>query len=386
MVYLSDTGKLEFGNQAGSTKVVIKGAKSYNDGAWHYLVATSGAQGMNLFVDGVPVAINPNTQNASYAGYWKVGYDSLTGWPDKPANTALKGGVDEVAVYPTQLTRAQVVAHYLAGRPSAVIDLTPPPTPADVTATQSGQNATVTWDASTDNIGVAGYQVYRTAGPTDDLSAASLVGSTTSALSFTETNVPQGLWYYRVVAVDGAGNPSDPSDPSAVTIPPPPVSLSVVDTADTYVHSSLKTSNFGTSTLFSVDARRSRSACSASSCPTLRPGPTWSAPPSGYGPRPTASPARPTPSPCSSRPTPGPRRRSPGTPARRFFAGTPRLPGRGDGAEHDLRHHAGPRALAASVGASTTLALPGGGAGDGSEFQSREATNNRPTLILGFAP
>ena len=79
VVYLSDTGKLEFGNQAGSTKVVIKGAKSYNDGAWHYLVASSGAQGMNLFVDGVPVASNPNTQNASYAGYWKVGYDSLTG-------------------------------------------------------------------------------------------------------------------------------------------------------------------------------------------------------------------------------------------------------------------------------------------------------------------
>lgn len=386
VVYLSDAGKLEFGNQAGSTKVVIKGAKSYNDGAWHHLVATSGAAGMNLFVDGIPVAANPNTQNASYAGYWKVGYDSLTGWAEKPANTALKGGIDEVAVYPTQLSRAQVVAHYLAGRPSAVIDLNPPTAPANVAVTRSSQNATVTWDASTDNIGVAGYQVYRTADPGDALSAANQVGSTASALSFTETNVPEGTWYYRIVAVDAAGNPSDPSDAASVTMPPPPVTLSVVSSADTYVHSSLKTSNFGTSTLFSVDSspqqigllrfvlpaapagthlvsatlrlRTSANSFSGSTDPQpvqlasdswTETGVTW-----------------------NSRPS--------------LIAGTlgSLVAGTVPSTTYDIALDA--TALASSVGTSTTLALPGGGAGDGSEFQSREATNNRPTLILGFAP
>ena len=125
VVYLSDSGKVEFGNQA-ATKVVIKSSRSYNDGTWHHVVATGGAQGMNLYVDGIRVASNPNTQSTSFPGYWRVGYDQLTGWADKPASTALKGGVDEFAVYPTQLSRNQVVAHYLAGRPTAVIDLVEP--------------------------------------------------------------------------------------------------------------------------------------------------------------------------------------------------------------------------------------------------------------------
>ena len=198
--------------------------------------------------------------------------------------------------------------------------------------------------------------------------------------------MPQGLWYYRVVAVDGAGNPSDPSDPASVTIPQPPVSLSVVDTADTYVHSSLKTSNFGTSTLFSVDAspqqigllrfvlpnapagthlvsatlrlRTSANSFSGSTDPqpVQLAADTWSETAVTWNTRPALI---------------------PGT-LGSLVAGT--VPS----TTYDITLD--PKALAASVGASTTLALPGGGAGDGSEFQSREATNNRPTLILGFAP
>jgi len=112
-VYMTDSGQLVFGTYNGGTDTVIS-SNSYNDGSWHYLVATQGANGMALYVDGALTGSNTVTTNQSYTGYWRIGGDNLNSWPYQPTSDYFAGSVDEAAVYPTALTAAQVSAHYAA--------------------------------------------------------------------------------------------------------------------------------------------------------------------------------------------------------------------------------------------------------------------------------
>jgi chitodextrinase len=95
-------------------------------------------------------------------------------------------------------------------------DTAPPSTPVNVAGT-SGQptTASVTWNASTDNVGVAGYYVFRTG----------VKVGTTAQTFYEDTAVTDGTTYsYFVKAFDLAGNVSAPSLTISVTtwntIPP----------------------------------------------------------------------------------------------------------------------------------------------------------------------
>ncbi|MGI8870707.1 MAG: LamG-like jellyroll fold domain-containing protein [Mycobacteriales bacterium] len=110
IVYLLDTGQLGFGVWTGQRNTIVS-ASSYNNGAWHQVVATQGAGGMNLYVDGVSVGTNPQPAADAYTGYWRVGGDR--GWGG--TSNYFAGSIDEVAVYPGALTSAEVQAHYTAG-------------------------------------------------------------------------------------------------------------------------------------------------------------------------------------------------------------------------------------------------------------------------------
>lgn len=115
-IYLQNNGQLLFGVYPGRPVAIIS-PNSYNDGQWHYVVATLSGAGMALYVDGQLVASNGTTQAQSYTGYWRVGGDNLAGWRFHawypPANF-LTGTIDEVAIYPTALSATQVAAHYAA--------------------------------------------------------------------------------------------------------------------------------------------------------------------------------------------------------------------------------------------------------------------------------
>ena len=115
-VYMSDAGKLVFGTWSG-TRVVVTSPASYNDNAWHHVVATQGPGGMVLYVDGVRVASNTVSANTVSLGSWRIGGDSIPStWPSAPTSRHFKGAIDEFAVYPTALTAAQVAAHNQQGR------------------------------------------------------------------------------------------------------------------------------------------------------------------------------------------------------------------------------------------------------------------------------
>jgi hypothetical protein len=93
-------------------------------------------------------------------------------------------------------------------------DRTPPTPPGDLQAPSVAENAVeLTWSASTDDTGVAGYRVARDGVQVGSVDAGSL--------SFVDGSVRPGRAYrYTVRAFDEAGNVSDPGGPLDVTTPP----------------------------------------------------------------------------------------------------------------------------------------------------------------------
>jgi len=85
----------------------------------------------------------------------------------------------------------------------ALPDLTPPSPPANLTAvSQSPSTITLSWSASTDNVGVSGYRVYR---------RGTQVG-TTAGTSFIDSGLnPSTAYNYQVFAYDAVNHVSDPS-------------------------------------------------------------------------------------------------------------------------------------------------------------------------------
>ena len=96
-------------------------------------------------------------------------------------------------------------------------DTAAPSAPSALTGTVNGSTAVLSWAASTDNVGVAGYDVHRFTSATFTPSASTLIGSTT-ARTFTNGPLAVGTWYYRVIARDAAGNSSAPSAGWGATI------------------------------------------------------------------------------------------------------------------------------------------------------------------------
>ncbi len=97
-------------------------------------------------------------------------------------------------------------------------DTQPPTTPTGLATTSvTSGSVGLTWNASTDNVGVAGYTVYRNGQP-----LGTTGGSTTT---YTDSTVaPSTAYSYTVDAFDNAGNHSPQSTALPVTTPagPPP--------------------------------------------------------------------------------------------------------------------------------------------------------------------
>ena len=112
-LYLTNNGKLIFGTYAGGISTVTS-TRSYNDGAWHMVTATQGADGTRLYVDGALVASSTVTAAQAGTGYWRLGGGSLKGWPSAPGSYYVQATLDEFAVYSTALGAATVAAQYKA--------------------------------------------------------------------------------------------------------------------------------------------------------------------------------------------------------------------------------------------------------------------------------
>jgi fibronectin type 3 domain-containing protein len=105
-------------------------------------------------------------------------------------------------------------------------DTTMPTVPTGLTATaQSSSRIDLSWQASTDNVGVTRYSVYRCTGATctPTPTQAMKVSDITTGTAFSNTGLTASTTYqYIVTASDAAGNESGPSTPpqTATTQPP----------------------------------------------------------------------------------------------------------------------------------------------------------------------
>jgi uncharacterized delta-60 repeat protein len=94
-------------------------------------------------------------------------------------------------------------------------DIIPPTAPAGLVATASTSSTIeLSWNASTDNAGVAGYEVFRDGGTT-------AIGTTT-ATAFSDSGLaPDSTHSYQVAAIDAAGNQSELSNTATATVTVP---------------------------------------------------------------------------------------------------------------------------------------------------------------------
>lgn len=143
-VYMDNTGKLWFGVSPNRVKQTVSTTTAFNDGQWHHVVATLGAAGMQLYVDGALAASKAEVTSAdAYDGFWRIGGDNLSGWPGRPTNRYFTGSIDDVAVYPAQLSAAAVARHYNAGKGTPA-----PNTPPQARFTSTVNGLAVSLDAS----------------------------------------------------------------------------------------------------------------------------------------------------------------------------------------------------------------------------------------------
>ena len=107
-IALDANGRLTFMVAPGGTQKTITSSAVYTDNTWHHVVATLGASGQQLYVDGSLVASDASVTSArtGVTGYWRAGGIKATYY---------RGAMDEVAVYPRVLTAEQVAQHYALG-------------------------------------------------------------------------------------------------------------------------------------------------------------------------------------------------------------------------------------------------------------------------------
>jgi hypothetical protein len=124
-------------------------------------------------------------------------------------------------------------------------DTTPPSAPTNLTARAvSGNQVDLSWGASTDNVGVSGYKIFRD---------GSQIATATSP-SYSDTSAqPNTTYQYYVVAYDSANNDSGASNTVSVTTPAPATVLTFTPTADTYAAADAPSTVYGASAQFITD-------------------------------------------------------------------------------------------------------------------------------------
>jgi chitodextrinase len=172
----------------------------------------------NLRVIGVTEAVVELTWGAAVDNVGVSGYRIYRGDAE---GFLLVGDVPDTSYRDSEVRPAVHYGYYVvaydasgnASAPSDVIgvdvpDQSPPSSPAGLTVTERAETSlALAWTASTDNVDVAGYRVFRG----DALGTFVLVGDTRD-VRFTDSGLaPLTLYRYRVVAYDAAGNLSPPS-------------------------------------------------------------------------------------------------------------------------------------------------------------------------------
>ncbi len=188
---------------------------------WTHLAATLSGGSLRLYVNGnlVRTTAVSGTARVSDAPL-RIGGNSI--WN----NEWFSGQIDEVRVYNRGLSAAEIQTDM---NTAIAPDNTPPSAPANLTAAGALSRVTLDWDAASDNVGVSAYHVHRGAAAGFTPTAGNRIAVVSSGTDYIDNGLAAGDYFYRVTAVDGAGNVGAPSNEARGTVTgdtePPTVSL-----------------------------------------------------------------------------------------------------------------------------------------------------------------
>ena len=159
---------------------------------WQYVVGTYDGTTARVYLNGVLAASKAFSGNVGDSNNWRIGaYDS-------PAGGFFDGTIDEVRIYDHALAQPEIQTDMT--RPVGAPDRTPPTTPTNfAVASTTPSTITTAWTASTDDSGVAGYNLYRNG------TQVATVPTGTTSYTF-DSLACESSYTLQVEAVDGAGN------------------------------------------------------------------------------------------------------------------------------------------------------------------------------------
>ncbi|MGC2208333.1 MAG: metallophosphoesterase [Candidatus Dormiibacterota bacterium] len=160
-----------------------------------------------------PPPAQTNSTSASIAFHASSGSPPFTCSLDGATSTSCTSPVDLTGLAEGSHTFTVAASGDTSATAKWTVDTTPPSTPTITSGTAaSPTQVNLTWTASTDSVGVTGYNVYR--------NGLLLTSTPVSSTSYTDTTASPGTTYqYTVDALDGAGNVSPQSSPYPVTTP-----------------------------------------------------------------------------------------------------------------------------------------------------------------------
>ena len=212
-----------------NTEFDIRGTAAAPVNTWTHLAATYDGTTLRLYVNGTQVSTRTLTGNViTSTGALRIGGNTIWG-------EYFQGSIDEVRLYRRVLSATEVQTDMNTSVVSP--DTQPPTAPTNLAATGSIGQVALTWTAATDDVGVARYNVHRSPTPGFTPTTANRVAQVTGT-SHADA-VAAGTWYYRVVAEDGATNPSPSSNEATATATsdttPPTVSMTAPSAGATLV-------------------------------------------------------------------------------------------------------------------------------------------------------
>jgi fibronectin type 3 domain-containing protein len=200
-------GRPEAGVWIGAERTVQGSALTAN--TWSHLAATFDGASIKVYVNGALAGSVAQTGSmAASTGALRIGGNSI--YPEW-----FSGLIDEVRVYNRALPQSEIQTDM--NRAVGVADTQAPTAPSNLAASGLVSSVSLSWTGSSDNVGVARYNLHRSSTPGFTPTPANRIGQPTGT-TYTDSGLAAGTYYYKVTAEDGAGNVSGPSNEAAGTV------------------------------------------------------------------------------------------------------------------------------------------------------------------------
>ncbi len=162
---------------------------------WTHVAMTHDGANDKIYINGAPVAEKAvSGELNSTTSPLGMGYNPIDG------GSFLDGALDEVQIYNRALSDQEIADLYAAqSQAPAEDDTTAPTAPLNLTADVNFNNVDLSWETSTDNVGVIAYNVFQ--------DSVKITTTENTSLSLLELP-PLTEFLFGVTAVDAAGNES----------------------------------------------------------------------------------------------------------------------------------------------------------------------------------